>query len=306
MGRDLVIMVRNRRCLKTGEIVEVRSAGEIRATLDENGMLAGLPFMPEMQKYCGARLRVITPVRKALVEGTGYRFFDDIVLLEGASCDGKAHRDCQRMCNVLWNTAWLKKTDGSLAKSPGAGEPSAPEKSPAKYAALCQSANLKNTSSRVPFSVEGFLRNYTSKGSVRKFWILKRVSSFALYLVVKIKRILDRRHTMVGSLAKTPYELLNLKKGEAVMVKTKEEILTTLDKHGKNRGLAFTPEMARYCGNRFSVLRPVTKMIDEESGQHRTISGTVILENVKCDGKYHANCPRGCYLLWRETWLRRV
>ena len=44
--------------LKVGDLVEVRSAEEIRATLDENGELDGLPFMPEMLAFCGRRLTV--------------------------------------------------------------------------------------------------------------------------------------------------------------------------------------------------------------------------------------------------------
>ncbi len=292
--------------LRTDDTVEVRSADEIAATLDENGMLEGLPFMPEMQKYCGSRLRVIAPVRKALVEGTGYRLFDDVVVLEAAFCDGRSHAGCQRMCNTLWKTAWLKRTDGSLIESVRPGKHEAGERAQIKYATPCQSANLKNTSSRIPFSIEGSLRDYTNKETARKYWFLKKVSSLVLYITIKIKRFLDRRHIMTGSLAKTPYELLNLKKGDTVVVKTKDEILATLDRNGRNRGLRFTPEMAKYCGRRLSVLTPVTKIVDEESGEDRALSGTVILENATCDGEYHARCPRGCYLLWREAWLRRV
>ncbi len=44
--------------LKPGELVRVRSAQEIFATLDERGTLDGLPFMPEMLKYCGRTLPV--------------------------------------------------------------------------------------------------------------------------------------------------------------------------------------------------------------------------------------------------------
>ena len=44
--------------LKPGELVRVRSASEIFATLDETGALDGLPFMPEMLKYCGRTLPV--------------------------------------------------------------------------------------------------------------------------------------------------------------------------------------------------------------------------------------------------------
>ena len=44
--------------LRTGDWVEVRSESEILATLDENGELDRLPFMPEMRKHCGKRFEV--------------------------------------------------------------------------------------------------------------------------------------------------------------------------------------------------------------------------------------------------------
>ena len=42
--------------LKAGEWVQVRSKEEILATLDANGRLDEMPFMPEMLKFCGARM----------------------------------------------------------------------------------------------------------------------------------------------------------------------------------------------------------------------------------------------------------
>ena len=44
--------------LSPGELVRVRSASEIFSTLDASGTLEGLPFMPEMLKYCGRTLPV--------------------------------------------------------------------------------------------------------------------------------------------------------------------------------------------------------------------------------------------------------
>ena len=40
------------------EWVQVKSREEILASLDANGRLDELPFMPEMLKYCGARVKV--------------------------------------------------------------------------------------------------------------------------------------------------------------------------------------------------------------------------------------------------------
>ncbi|HVW84082.1 MAG TPA: hypothetical protein VHB50_05360, partial [Bryobacteraceae bacterium] len=44
---------------RNGEWVEVKSAPEIARTLDADGALDGLPFMPEMLGHCGRRYRVI-------------------------------------------------------------------------------------------------------------------------------------------------------------------------------------------------------------------------------------------------------
>ena len=45
--------------LKPGDLVEVKAAAEIRATLDADGRCRGLYFMPGMWAYCGRRLRVL-------------------------------------------------------------------------------------------------------------------------------------------------------------------------------------------------------------------------------------------------------
>ena len=51
--------------LRVGQWVEVRSA-EILATVDENGCLDGLPFMPEMLNFCGRRYRVLKRATKVI------------------------------------------------------------------------------------------------------------------------------------------------------------------------------------------------------------------------------------------------
>jgi hypothetical protein len=44
--------------LSIAEVVQVKSEREILGTLDECGELDGLPFMPEMHKFCGQRFTV--------------------------------------------------------------------------------------------------------------------------------------------------------------------------------------------------------------------------------------------------------
>ena len=41
--------------LRVGDWIEVKSKDEILATLDKNGRLERMPFMPQMFQYCGKR-----------------------------------------------------------------------------------------------------------------------------------------------------------------------------------------------------------------------------------------------------------
>src|SRR5262245_32043784 len=96
--------------LRVGELVEVRSAGEILATLDENGELDNLPFMPEMLQFCGKQLIVHKVAHKLCdtISATGLRWMNDAVHLMGARCDGQAHGGCQTGCSIYWKEAWLR------------------------------------------------------------------------------------------------------------------------------------------------------------------------------------------------------
>jgi len=95
--------------LHPGEIVEVRNENEILVTFDENGTLEGLPFMPEMRKYCGKKFRVLKRINKTIVEGAGMRRMKNTVILEGVTCDGAAHGGCRRTCLLFWKETWLKR-----------------------------------------------------------------------------------------------------------------------------------------------------------------------------------------------------
>lgn len=94
--------------LRPGEIVDVRSESQILATLDENGTLEGLPFIPEMRKYCGRRFKVLKHINKVIVEGADIRRMKNTVILKGVTCDGEAHGGCKRTCLLFWKEAWLK------------------------------------------------------------------------------------------------------------------------------------------------------------------------------------------------------
>ena len=114
--------------LRPGELVEVRSEGEILRTLDSSGMLESLPFMPEMLKFCGKQFRVYKRADKACdtIERKTIRRMHNAVHLAELRCDGAAHGGCQAGCLMYWKEAWLKRVgespDGQAAATSTAAE----------------------------------------------------------------------------------------------------------------------------------------------------------------------------------------
>ena len=107
------------RGLRVGDLVEVRSADEIIATLDERGELENLPFMPEMLKFCGQRLTVDKVAHKLCdtMYGSGLHKMENAVHLTNSRCDGTAHGGCQTACLLYWKEAWLKRVEPDAPSS---------------------------------------------------------------------------------------------------------------------------------------------------------------------------------------------
>jgi hypothetical protein len=99
---------------RAGDWFEVLSKEEILATLDRNGRLDGLPFMPQMFKYCGQRFRIYKTAYKTCDTVSGR--YDGRRLEDGyhlsLRCDGLAYGGCQAGCLIFWKSAWLKQVDG--------------------------------------------------------------------------------------------------------------------------------------------------------------------------------------------------
>ncbi len=100
--------------LRSGDWVEVRSKEEILSTLDKNGQLEAMPFMPEMFAFAGRRFQVSKSAHKTCdpVNGMDGRRMPNTVHLEDLRCDGAAHDGCQAGCLLYWKNAWLKAADG--------------------------------------------------------------------------------------------------------------------------------------------------------------------------------------------------
>jgi hypothetical protein len=98
-----------------------------------------------------------------------------------------------------------------------------------------------------------------------------------------------------------------LRAGDWVQVRTKVEILSTLDAKGRLDELPFMPEMLRYCGMTMRVGKRAHKTCDPALGiGGRKMESTVHLENIRCDGSAHDGCEAGCLIFWKEAWLKLI
>jgi hypothetical protein len=99
---------------------------------------------------------------------------------------------------------------------------------------------------------------------------------------------------------------LNLRVGDWVEVRSKEEILKTLDSKGQIDGMPFMPEMFSFCGKRFQVYKSAHKTCDTVfPTRGRRVDEAVHLET-RCDGQAHGGCEAACLLFWKEAWLKPV
>jgi hypothetical protein len=264
------------------------------------------------------------------------------VHLEGVRCDGSAHGGCQAGCLIFWKEGWLKRVEPGAETTAGPAAPAAQAAAAAPAATLatmetlrretrppgagpdeeifsCQNTAMPEAApTHIPgWDVRQYIEDVTS-GNARPGPVLK---GLAIHLFNKFqwanRRFLPRFLLVNGGrpyphiegrlAGRTPKELLDLQPGELVEVKSKEEILATLDQTGHNRGLRFDIEMLRYCGQRARVQRRVNRLIDEKTGKMVHIKGDcIVLDGFVCAADFHQNCPRGIEEYWREIWLRRV
>ncbi|MCG5220664.1 hypothetical protein [Streptosporangium sp. KLBMP 9127] len=326
----MTISINGTPTLRVGDLVQVLDAEEIMATLDEKGELDNLPFMPEMLRYCGRRMTVHKVAHKLCdtQTRTGLRRMERAVHLTGARCDGGAHGGCQTACSLYWKEAWLRKVkpgggDGdphkgatplllqiSTRREPG---PDGEERF------RCQATELLRAAPTcLPLRSTGQFVTDVRSGNAGVFATLRTVL-FGLFNRFQhaSKRLLPPRLRIKEGLAwgfvkgrvtgPTPVTKLDLKPGELVRIKSKDEILNTLNQDLLNRGMGFEEEMARYCGQTGRVRARVDRCIDEKTGRLLEMKNScIILEDIVCSGVYKANCPREFVPFWREIWLERV
>jgi len=290
--------------------VRVRGIREILQTLDQNGTLDRLPFMPEMREYCGRTYRVYKRAEKTCVELEGVRGMDNTVFLEDVRCNGAGHDGCRRACLIFWKEAWLERVTNSDLRQPdqryqnGADVDRLKTKIDADTY-FCQSTELARATNDLPWWKMSQYFNDYRYGQISLGQVLRTLS---IVLYNKVRRTLGKpEYGMIrGTLSKTPDAGLNLRTGDLVEVRSKDEIASTLNESGRNRGLEFSPEMHTFCGGKFRVALPMERMIMEGTGKMMRLQNTVLLEGTSCDGSSHRGCPRNNLFMWREIWLQRA
>lgn len=313
--------------LRAGDLVEVRSAKEILATLDAEGSLDALPFMPEMLQYCGRRFRVYKRADKTCdtIERYVSRRMENTVHLEGLRCDGSGHGGCQASCSLFWKEAWLKRVKKGADAEPPRPQPD--RDGEAKTAAhtlapttqqdvagttvySCQTTQLLRASRSLPWwDFRQYVREVWT-GNVSLAQCVRALAIAAFNVVQRRRGGLEYLHVRGECESKTPSASLNLQPGELVRIKSAKEIFATLNDRHQNRGLWFDVEMLPFCGTTARVRTRVARLIDEKTGKMVEIpSDCIILEGVTCGGclsRERLLCPRSIYPYWREIWLERV
>jgi hypothetical protein len=328
--------------LRPGEWVEVRTKDEILATLARDATLDALPFMPEMLRFCGQRFQVHKRADKTCdtVDKTGGRRLHNTVHLQRLRCDGSAHGGCEAGCLMFWREAWLKRVDDNRRPAtPRASLPSGvtggcTDRDVERAAVVdagqqifrCQITQLKAFTEPLRWwDIRQYFRdvliNQVPLGTVARAFLFAAYRTLiavgvgyrmlvALYEWVQAQRGGVPFPLRGGTCDKTPTAVLGLEPGELVRVKSYPQILATLDRRNKNRGLWFDPELVKYCGGVYRVIKRVRRILDEKTGKMLEFSNPcIVLEDVFCTAQTTQGrlfCPRSIWIYWRESWLERV
>jgi hypothetical protein len=246
---------------------------------------------------------------------------NDVVVLEGQRCDGSAHDGCDRGCKLFWKEAWLKPAsaaDIAPQRSPQPVSPPALKVKSDERHYFCQSTELYKATESFP----GKKKPWMVRVALREIRNGDRSATEMLRLFVRwtwqrTQRALHGNRWLRGPHKQTPAASLRLTAGDPVRVRSREEIVATLNHARRNRGMGVCYEMTRFCGAEAEVQDRMERLIDERTGEMREIQDTVILRNVRANKRplddeqclcFDAlgDCPRGELMYWREIWLERM
>lgn len=309
-----------------GDMVRIRSYSEIKSTLDEDGRLDGMPFMPEMAKFCGRTGTVFRVVDKIYDYGgrKDLRRMRATVLLTGLRCDGSAHGGCQAGCYLLWRTDWLERMERQPISRMAAHAGCSSYESSGRDDSHARSAYAADHLEQLPYSCQ-FTELVTSSTPM-KSWDPRQdvrpliagnvtLLAFVIALATRIFNAAQAARggagfpglpSAVGSASNDPAPL-NLRIGDFVRVASADRIQGTLDHNGKHKGLWFDRDMLKYCGHSFQVVRQIERIIDDRTGRMlRLKTPCFVLGSVCATGEFLRFCAQCDFVFWRESWLEKT
>ncbi len=301
--------------LLPGDVVRIRPLQEILATLDAQASLDGMPFQPEMMKFCGREARVFRCLDKIYDYGRtkNMRRLDGCVLLSDLRCDGSAHDGCEATCYLIWKTEWLQQSGAARTQVAPAATVDV-----AHVADTVAMSTRHDQTLRCQFTeLHGCTTEYRSMSPSRDLIpLLCGNYSGKAWLIAMLTRIFNSVQSWRSGIRFPPLPPLGehlakdstaLTVGERVVVLPLEQIARTLNSQGKNKGLWFDVEMIKHCGREYRVAARVQRIIDDANGQMRLMKTPCItLDTVDSTGEgLHFNAQHDP-IFWRESWLRRT
>ena len=254
------------RPLRPGDVVEVRSAAEILATLDGDGALDKMPFMPEMVPSRGSALHGNAPCRQDLRHDRGHRKPSHARhrlprgsplrrvgprRLPGglqALLEGSVASPCRRSAQARSMRATRMLPSSSISRRPGRGP-----------CASSAASGLRSGAARQPKRSRPPTPLKTS--DLPQYWRELTNGNFGLLRFIGLAGPRVRhgdcepcRPAQAAPIAR-PGEPIH--SGQSRLTSSpatscrcglRAEIAATLDEDGLNRGLSFDREMLPYCG----------------------------------------------------------
>ncbi len=126
-----------------------------------------------------------------------------------------------------------------------------------------------------------------------------------IFLKNRISGVLRLRSKMIDA---KEYGNANVRSGDIVTVRSKEDIWRMLDDREKYKGCFFIDEMYEHCDKEYKVLKTVDYFFDEFKQKMCKCRDAVILDGVVCSGRqrlYSVNCDRSCFFFWHTAWLKK-
>ena len=100
------------------------------------------------------------------------------------------------------------------------------------------------------------------------------------------------------------------REGDVVRVRSKSDVLSSVDTPNKFLESLFVDQILDYCGKQFKVYKILYHYFDEHKYRmFKVIEPLYMLDGLICYGEdemFEVKCNRSCYLFLHETWLEKV